>query len=177
MRRKAKEVNFGIMYGIGAFGLKTRLEISQTEAKDIIDTYFRKYPGIKYYIDNTIKFAREKGYVETILGRRRYFKNINSKNGTLRQFEERAAINMPIQGTAAEMIKIAMIRIQDEIEKHQLDAKMILQVHDELLFELPNAEVNLMKKIIDENMQKALDLEVPIVVDIGVGKSWFEAHD
>jgi DNA polymerase-1 len=165
------------MYGIGAFGLKTRLEISQNEAKDIIDTYFKKYPGIKKYIESTINFAREKGYVETILGRRRYFKNINSKNAALRQFEERAAINMPIQGTAAEMIKIAMIIIQDAIEREKLESKMILQVHDELLFEVPRSEENRMKKIIDENMRNALPLDVPITVDIEVGMNWFEAHD
>jgi DNA polymerase I len=176
MRRKAKEVNFGIMYGIGAFGLKTRLEISQNEAKDIIDTYFRKYPGIKRYIDDTIKFAKEKGYVETILGRKRYFKNILSKNQTIRQFEERAAINMPIQGTAAEMIKLAMIKIQNIIESEKLESKMILQVHDELLFEVPDGELNKMKKIIEENMRNALKLEVPILVDVGQGTNWFDAH-
>jgi DNA polymerase I len=177
MRRKAKEINFGIMYGIGPFGLKSRLEITQTEAKNIIDNYFIKYPGIKKYMDNTIAEAREKGYVQTLLGRRRYFKNINSKNATLRQLEERAAINMPIQGTAAEMIKVAMIKIQEHIDKNRLKSKMIMQVHDELVFEIAENEVSAMTAIIDQKMRSALEMKVPIKVDIGIGNNWYESHN
>ena len=176
MRRKAKEINFGIMYGIGPFGLKSRLEITQTEAKNIIDSYFNKYPGIKKYMDNTIAEAREKGYVQTLLGRRRYFKNINSKNANLRQLEERAAINMPIQGTAAEMIKVAMIKIQNDIDKHKMKSKMIMQVHDELVFEVAESEASAMHELVELNMRSALNLTVPIKVDIGIGNNWYESH-
>ncbi|HEY9188761.1 MAG TPA: DNA polymerase I [Ignavibacteria bacterium] len=176
MRRKAKEINFGIMYGIGPFGLKTRLEISQSEAKKIIDNYFIKYPGIKKYMENTINEARMKGYVTTLLGRRRYFKNINSKNNTLRQLDERAAINMPIQGTAAEMIKIAMVNIQKEIEKNKLKSRMIIQVHDELVFEIYEKEIEIICPIIENKMKTALNLKVPIKVDTGIGDNWYESH-
>jgi DNA polymerase-1 len=140
MRRKAKEVNFGIMYGIGPFGLKTRLGISQAEAKEIIDIYFRKYPKVNQYISETIAKARRLGYVETLLGRRRYFTNLNSKNAAVRQSDERAAINMPVQGTAADMMKIAMVLIHEAMKKEHFASKMILQVHDELVFEVPKNE-------------------------------------
>jgi DNA polymerase-1 len=177
MRRKAKEINFGIMYGIGPFGLKSRLEITQTEAKNIIDNYFIKYPGIKKYMDDTISFAQQNGYVQTLLGRRRYFKNINSKNVNIRQLEERAAINMPIQGTAAEMIKLAMIKIQNDIDTRKLKSKMVMQVHDELVFEVSNDEIDIMKEIVERNMRCALELKVPIKVDIGIGNNWYESHN
>lgn len=176
MRRKAKEVNFGIMYGIGPFGLKTRLGISQTEAKEIIETYFKNYPKVQKYVAETIAKARKLGYVETLLGRRRYFTNLNSKNAAVRQFEERAAINMPIQGTAADMIKIAMINIHNAIKKEKLKSLMILQVHDELVFDVLKDEVKTMESLVTEKMKAALKLDVPVEVEVGTGKNWFEAH-
>lgn len=176
MRRKAKEVNFGILYGIGVFGLKTRLGISQSHAKEIIDTYFNTFKNVKKFMDDSIKFAREKGYAQTLLGRRRYLPNINSKNNVLRQFEERVAINMPIQGTAADMIKLAMINIHKELKNRKLKSKMILQVHDELVFDVKKSELETMKAIVKNNMENALKLNVPVTVEIGIGENWLEAH-
>ena len=140
MRRKAKEVNFGILYGIGPFGLKTRLGITQSHAKEIIDTYFSTFKNVKDFMDESVQKAKTNGYAETLLGRRRYLKNINSSNRVVRQFEERVAINMPIQGTAADMIKIAMINIFNELEKQKSKTKLVLQVHDELLFDIYKSE-------------------------------------
>lgn len=176
MRRKAKEVNFGIIYGIGAFGLANRLEIRNSEAKEIIDRYFREYPKVKEYMERTKKFARQNGYVETIMGRRRYLSQINNQNPTVRAEDERAAINMPIQGTAADMIKIAMINIFDDFIKNQYESKMLLQVHDELVFEVKKSELEEVKKCVIRNMKNAIKLNVPIEVEIGEGRSWFEAH-
>ncbi len=176
MRRKAKEVNFGILYGLGPFGLKTRLGISQSEAKEIIDMYFRNYPNVQNYLDSTLEFAREKGYVETLKKRRRYLPNINSKNYAVRSFEERAAINMPIQGTAADMIKIAMNNVHEHFEKHKFKSQMIMQVHDELVFEVEKEELTDVKKVIETKMSKAIELNVPVKVDIGVGDNWLDAH-
>ncbi len=176
MRRKAKEVNFGIIYGIGAFGLANRLEIKNTEAKDIIERYFREYPKVKYYMERTKKFAHEHGYVETLLGRRRYLSQINNANASARAEDERAAINMPIQGTAADMIKIAMINIYNDFQKKKLKSKMLLQVHDELVFEVKKDELEQVKKIVINRMENAIDLNVPIVVETGVGENWFDAH-
>ena len=176
MRRKAKEVNFGILYGIGAFGLKTRLGITQQQAKEVIDTYFRTFTRVKSYMDNSVKQAREKGYAETLLGRRRYLRNIRSSNFVVRQFEERVAINMPIQGTAADMIKLAMIKIYAALNKRGLTSKMILQVHDELVFDVKKEELAEVKALVVENMQNALPLSVPIVVDTGTGDNWLDAH-
>lgn len=176
MRRKAKEVNFGILYGIGPFGLKTRLGITQTQAKEIIDDYFNKFKSVKSFIDLSIEKAQTKGYAETILGRRRYLKNINSKNKTLRQFEERVAVNMPIQGTAADMIKIAMINIFNELKKMKAKTKMALQVHDELLFDAHKGELNDIKPMIKELMENALKLDAPISVETGIGDNWLDAH-
>ncbi len=176
MRRKAKEVNFGILYGIGAFGLKTRLGITQTHAQEIIDTYFATFKKVKSYIDEAIEKARQKGYAETLLGRRRFLPNINSKNRTVRQFEERVAINMPIQGTAADMIKLAMIKIHNELQKRNLKTKMVLQVHDELVFDAHKEELEEVKPLIKNLMETALPLKIPVVVDIGLGKNWLEAH-
>lgn len=176
MRRKAKEVNFGIMYGIGPFGLARRLGISQGEAKTIITTYFEKFPKIKSYIDETIASTHKKEYAETLKGRRRYFKEINSKNAAVRATNERAAINMPIQGTAAEMLKIAMINIHNAFLKKKLESKMILQVHDELVFDVLKNELDDVREIVEKNMIDALPLDVPMEVDSGFGKSWFEAH-
>ena len=176
MRRKAKEVNFGILYGIGPFGLKTRLGITQSHAKEIIETYFKTFKKVKNYMDDSVKKAKENGYSETLLGRRRYLKNINSNNRVVRQFEERVAINMPIQGTAADMIKIAMINIQKELEKRKTKTKMVLQVHDELLFDAHKDEVDDLRPVIKKLMENAIPLDVPIVVDTGIGDNWLDAH-
>ena len=176
MRRKAKEVNFGILYGIGAFGLKTRLGVTQTHAKEIIDTYFKTFRRVREFMDNSIELAQTNGYAETLMKRRRYLKNINSKNRVVRQFEERVAINMPIQGTAADMIKLAMINIYNELNKRNTKTKMVLQVHDELVFDAHKSEVENLKPIIKNLMESALPLKVPVVVDIGVGDNWLDAH-
>jgi DNA polymerase-1 len=176
MRRRAKEVNFGILYGIGAFGLKTRLGITQAHAKEIIETYFNTFKRVKEYMDGSVASAREKGYAETLLGRRRYLRNINNNNHFVRQFEERVAINMPIQGSAADMIKIAMIKIHKELEKRKSKTKMVLQVHDELLFDAHKDEVDELTPVIKKLMENALPLKVPVVVDTGVGTNWLDAH-
>ncbi|MDN5216218.1 DNA polymerase I [Fulvivirgaceae bacterium BMA12] len=176
MRRKAKEVNFGIIYGISAFGLAQNLGISRTEAKEIIDAYFEEFPAIKRYMDNAINEAREKGYAETILGRRRYLRDINSRNMTVRGFAERNAINAPIQGSAADIIKIAMINIHQWLQKEKLKSKMILQVHDELVFDAHNDELELLIEKIPELMKNAVELAVPLEVEVGTGKNWLEAH-
>lgn len=176
MRRKAKEVNFGIIYGIGAFGLASRLEIKNSEAKNIIERYFIEYPKVREYMDRTKKFAHENGYVETLLGRRRYLQQINNQNASARAEDERAAINMPIQGTAADMIKIAMVNIYSEFIKNKLESRMLLQVHDELVFEVKINEEEKVKKIVIDKMKNAISLSVPIEVEVGSGSSWFEAH-
>ncbi len=177
MRRTAKTVNFGILYGLGSFGLSQRLGISRKEASDIISNYFAKYPSIKEYINKTIELTRQNGYAETLCGRRRYFSDINSKNSNVRAAAERAAINMPIQGTASDMIKIAMIRIFNRLNSEQLNTRMIMQVHDELVFDGPKDEYTEASAIITEEMVQALPLgEVPIGIEINFGKSWLEAH-
>ncbi len=176
MRRKAKEVNFGILYGIGPFGLKTRLGVTQSHAKEIIETYFNTFKRVKNYMDDSVMKAREKGFAETICGRRRFLLNINSSNRVVRQFEERVAINMPIQGTAADMIKLAMIKIHDELGKRKTKTKMVLQVHDELLFDAHKDEVDELKPLIKEIMENALPMNVPILVETGVGDNWLDAH-
>ena len=176
-RRVAKTVNFGIMYGLGAFGLAQRLRIPRNTAAKIIDNYFYKYPGIKKYISDTIQFARDNGYVETLLNRRRYFPQINNSNNNIKTSMERAAINHPIQGTAADMIKLAMISAFGEINSHKLQSKMVLQVHDEIVFDLVPDEEQIVREILENKMVNALILEnVPIKVEIGVGKNWLEAH-
>ncbi len=176
MRRKAKEVNFGILYGIGPFGLKTRLGVTQSHAKEIIQTYFNTFKRVKNFMDDSVMKAREKGFAETLLGRRRFLKNINSNNHVIRQFEERVAINMPIQGTAADMIKIAMINIYNELKKRKTKTKMVLQVHDELLFDAHKNEVEELSPLIKELMENALPMAVPIVVETGIGDNWLDAH-
>ncbi|MBI4417574.1 MAG: DNA polymerase I, partial [Ignavibacteriales bacterium] len=176
MRRKAKEVNFGIMYGIGPFGLARRLEISQPEAKEIIEKYFERFPKVRQYINDTIQTAKTRGYVSTLLGRRRYLPDLRSRNQNIRSNAERQAINMPIQGTAADMIKAAMVGIDSEFVGRKLTSTMILQVHDELVFDVDRREESDVRKIVEKNMKGALKLEVPIEVDIGVGGNWFEAH-
>ena len=176
MRRNAKMVNFGIIYGISAFGLAERLSIARKEAAEIIYQYFVKYPDIKAYMDSTIESARRNGYVETMMKRRRYLRDITSGNATIRSFAERNAINAPIQGTAADMIKIAMIRIFNEMERQQLKSRMILQVHDELVFDVHQSEIELIKPLVMEGMQNAIRLNVPVLVDMNTGGNWLEAH-
>jgi len=176
MRRKAKTVNFGIIYGVSAFGLAAQLAISRTEAKEIIDQYFVEFPKVKTFMDQSIADARENGYVETVLGRRRYLRDILSANMNERGFAERNAINAPIQGSAADMIKVAMIQIQDYLEKENLKSKMILTVHDELVFDAHKDEVDLLKVQINKIMCEAMDLGVAMETGIGVGENWLEAH-
>ena len=176
MRRKAKEVNFGILYGSSAFGLSQNLGISRTEAAALIDSYFQEFPGIKKYMDDSINHAREKEYVETILGRRRYLRDINSRNITTRGFAERNAINAPIQGSAADIIKVAMIHIHKWLKRENLKTKMILQVHDELVFDVHQDETDEVKEKVIDLMTNAIQLEVPMVVEVGIGKNWLEAH-
>ncbi|MCF8365454.1 MAG: DNA polymerase I, partial [Bacteroidales bacterium] len=176
MRRNAKTVNFGIVYGISAFGLSERLGIPRSEARDIIDNYFAKYPGVKKYMDGSILFAKEHGFVETIMGRRRYLNDINSGNAVVRGFAERNAINAPVQGSSADMIKIAMIRIFDAMKKQNLKSKMILQVHDELVFDAHKDELEVLKSLVAEGMKNAIKLNVPVVVDMNTGNNWLEAH-
>lgn len=175
-RRNAKAVNFGIIYGQSAFGLSQNLGIPRKEAAEIIENYFNTYPGIKKYMSDTMNFARENGYVETIMGRRRYLRDINSANQTVRGFAERNAINAPIQGSAADMIKIAMIKIHQDIKDHNLYSKMTMQVHDELVFDVLKSEKEVLKKIITERMKNAIKMEVPILVEVGEGSNWLEAH-
>lgn len=176
MRRNAKAVNFGIIYGQSAFGLSQNLGISRKEAAEIIDQYFTQYTGIRKYMGEVIEFAKENGYVETILKRRRYLRDINSANMTVRGFAERNAINAPIQGSAADLIKIAMINIQKDIAEKGLEGKMIMQVHDELVFDVPNHEIDEFKAIIENRMKNAIEMQVPIEIEIGEGKNWLEAH-
>jgi DNA polymerase I len=176
MRRKAKMVNFGIIYGISAFGLAQRLGIARSEAAEIIKAYFEEFPSVKTFMDSSIEKAREQQYVETILGRRRYLPDINSANQTTRGFAERNAINAPIQGSAADMIKVAMINIQDFIKKENLRSRMILQVHDELIFDTHKDEIELLTKRVDELMCSAIPLPVKIQTGIGMGSNWLEAH-
>ena len=176
MRRMAKIVNFGLIYGAGPFRMSQELGIPQKEAKTIIEAYFEKYSGIKNYIQSTVEKARELQYVETILGRRRPVWDIDSSNHLHREASKRMAINMPIQGTNAEMIKLAMIEIQTKIDSKKMISKMILQVHDELVFEVYQEELQTLKPMVINAMEKSLPLSVPIVVDCGHGKSWYEAH-
>ena len=176
MRRNAKTVNFGLVYGISAFGLSERINISRKEAKEIIDNYFEQYSGVKEYMDKSKVFARQHGYVETIMGRRRYLKDINSANAIVRGFAERNAINAPIQGSSADMIKIAMIDIFQEMNHLKMNSKMILQVHDELVFDAKLDELDELKNIVNEKMKNAIKLDVPVVVDMNTGSNWLEAH-
>ncbi len=176
MRRKAKTANFGIIYGISVFGLAERLSIPRSEAKELIDGYFATYPRVKDYMDECIEKAREQGFVETILGRKRYLPDIKSGNSVVRNFAERNAINAPIQGSAADIIKIAMVNIHRRFSEEKVQSKLILQVHDELNFNVPNFEVEKIKQIITQEMENAVNLSVRLKVDIGVGQNWLEAH-
>ena len=175
-RRVAKTANFGIMYGISAFGLAQRLHCSRSEAKKIIDDYFLSFPAIRSFIDDTVSFARESGYVETLFGRRRYLPDIVSKNATLRSLAERNAVNAPIQGTSADIIKLAMIAIDRRIREEGLQSKMVLQIHDELLFELPLGELEKLRSIVVREMENVVELSVPLTVECSYGKNWLESH-
>lgn len=176
MRRQAKTANFGIIYGVSAFGLSERLGLSRTEAKKLIDDYFENFPGVKRYIENSVESARKSGYVETILHRRRYLPDINSRNANVRGYAERNAVNAPIQGSAADIIKLAMVRIANRMKAEKLRAEMILQVHDELNFNVPEDETDRLAQLVREEMEHVIPLSVPLKVDIGIGDNWLEAH-
>jgi DNA polymerase-1 len=180
VRRQAKAINFGIIYGISAFGLARSLKIPVGEAKAFIETYFQRYPGIKTYMEETKKRAREQGYVTTLFGRRIHVPGIADKNPARRNFSERAAINAPIQGTAADVIKRAMIRMPQALAGAGVKARMLLQVHDELLFEVPEDEVEVTSEVVREVMEGAcrpvIELSIPLIADAGVGDNWAEAH-
>jgi DNA polymerase-1 len=175
-RSHAKTVNFGIIYGVSAFGLSQQTNLSRKESKELIDTYYETYPRLREYISEQINFAREQGYVETLLGRRRYLKNINSANYMVRSADERNAVNAPIQGSAADIIKIAMIDIQELLNKGNYQSKMLLQVHDELVFDIHKEELETLKPLIKQTMEKAYQLTIPLSVDVGIGMNWLEAH-
>jgi len=176
MRSKAKMVNFGIIYAISAFGLSQRLGIPRKEAAELIENYFVQYPKLRNYMSETLEFARHNGYVKTLMGRRRYLKDINSRNFTVRGFAEREAINSPLQGSAADLVKLAMIHIHEEFKRQNLKSKMTLQVHDELVFDAHKDEVDLIKPIIREKMIHAIKTRVPLEVEIGIGTNWLDAH-
>jgi DNA polymerase I len=176
MRRKAKTANFGIIYGISAFGLAERLNISRNEAKLLIDGYFENFPGVKLFMDQCISDAREKGYVSTLSGRRRYLPDINSRNAVVRGMAERNAINAPIQGTAADIIKMAMVQIDKVFRENQIQSKMTLQVHDELNFDVLKSELTKVKELVKHAMEHACEIDVPLDVEMGVGQNWLEAH-
>jgi DNA polymerase-1 len=175
-RSNAKTVNFGIVYGVSAFGLSQQTNLNRTEAKELIEAYYATYPKLKAYMSDQVDLARENGYVTTVLGRRRYLKDINSQNATVRGAAERNAVNAPIQGSAADIIKIAMINIHRRMEKENWQSKMLLQVHDELVFDVPRAEVETLSAMVKEEMENAFSLEVPLLVEVGIGENWLEAH-
>ena len=175
-RRRAKVANFGIIYGISAFGLSQRMGISRTEAKDFIEEYFRSYPGVKDHMDRVIADAREKGYVETIFGRKRFLPDINSKNAIARGLAERNAINAPIQGSAADIIKLAMIAVSRRMEAEHLRSQMVLQVHDELVFDVVPEERDRMVALVKQEMEGVCTLSVPLITECNYGKNWREAH-
>ncbi|GAI25182.1 unnamed protein product, partial [marine sediment metagenome] len=174
MRRLAKTVNFGVIYGMSEYGLEKATELSREEAAQFIAAYFEKYPGVKQYLESTKQRARETGYVQTILGRRRFIPEINSSNRQVREAAERMAINMPVQGTSADIIKVAMINLYREMEKQRLKSKMLLQVHDELVFEVPKGELKTIRALVPDVMSTALKLSVPLKVDTKTGANWGE---
>ena len=176
MRDKAQTVNFGIIYGISAFGLQQRLNIPRAEAQMLIENYFDKYPQVRTYIDKTIAFAREHGYVQTQTGRRRYLRDINSRSRAVASVAERLAMNSPIQGTAADILKLAMIRVHNALRSGNFLTKMLLTVHDEIVFDLYKPEQETVVPVIREAMQSALALRVPLLVETGIGRNWLEAH-
>lgn len=173
-RSQAKTVNFGIVYGVSAFGLSNQTSLNRSEAKALIDAYYETYPQLKSYMRQQVDFARENGYVETVLGRRRYLKDINSQNSIVRGASERNAVNAPIQGSAADIIKIAMLRIHEKL--NDFESKMLLQVHDELVFDAKKSELDTLTSMIKTEMEQAYILQVPLVVDVGTGTNWLEAH-
>jgi DNA polymerase-1 len=175
-RSQAKTVNFGIIYGVSAFGLSNQTTLSRKESKALIDAYYESYPKLKAYMGQQVDFAREHGYVATVLGRRRYLKDINSRNAIVRGAAERNAINAPIQGSAADIIKLAMLTIYDKMQQQNFKAQMLLQVHDELVFECPKSELNALKQLVKTEMEAAYSLQVPLTVDMGIGHNWLEAH-
>ncbi|MDE7338531.1 MAG: DNA polymerase I, partial [Bacteroidales bacterium] len=176
MRRKAKTVNFGIIYGISAFGLADRLQIPRKEAADLIERYYANYPALRQYMEKVVNEAKEKGYVETMLRRRRYLQDINSGNAVVRAYAERNAVNAPVQGSSADMIKVAMIAIDRRMRRENLKAKMILQVHDELVFDVPQNELPAMKALVEEEMKNALPMRVPVEVEQNAADNWLDAH-
>jgi DNA polymerase-1 len=175
-RGNAKTVNFGIIYGVSAFGLSNQTDLSRTEAKELIETYYKTYPKLREYISDQIDFARDNGYVQTVMGRRRYLKDINAGNAVVRGAAERNAVNAPIQGSAADIIKVAMIRIHRKLHDGNYKTRMLLQVHDELVFDVYKPELQEIEGIIKVEMENAFKLDVPLVVDIGLGNNWLEAH-
>ena len=175
-RRSAKAINFGLIYGMSAFGLSRQLKIARNEAQSYIDLYFTRYPGVKDYMEQTRELARAQGYVETVFGRRLYLPEINASNMQRRQYAERTAINAPMQGTAADIIKLAMIELDATINQDKRDIRMIMQVHDELVFEVRAASVDDSVSLIRDKMVNAAALTIPLVVDVGVGNNWDEAH-
>ena len=175
-RSNAKTVNFGIIYGVSAFGLSNQTDLNRTEAKDLIEAYYKTYPKLRKYMSGQVDFARENEYVQTVLGRRRYLKDINSRNAVVRGAAERNAVNAPIQGSAADIIKIAMIKIHQKLEAGNFKSKMLLQVHDELVFDAYKPELDQLKTLIKTEMENAYPLAVPLDVDMGIGENWLEAH-
>ncbi|HPC49946.1 MAG TPA: DNA polymerase, partial [Kiritimatiellia bacterium] len=176
MRSVCKMVNFGIIYGISAFGLGQRLDVPRKQAAELIETYFTTYPGVKTYMDQAIAEARAKGYAQTLLGRRRFLRDINSRNATSRQSAERNAINTPVQGTAADLIKLAMVRVHRELAERGLKTRMVLQIHDELLFDAPRGEVETVRELVTQAMTTVWEIGVPLEVSVGTGETWLEAH-
>ena len=176
MRRKAKTANFGILYGISAFGLSQRLNISRNDAKQLIDEYFANFANVKEYMDKQLILARKRGYVETIMGRKRYLSDINSANASVRGFAERNAINAPLQGSAADIIKVAMVNISRRFKEKGFNSKMILQVHDELDFDVLKTELNDVKEVVKYEMENAVNLSVPLLVEMGAAENWLLAH-
>jgi len=176
MRRRAKVINFGILYGMSAFGLAKQLGISRSESQTFIETYFARYPTVRAFMDDTLESARQLGYVETLLGHRVYVPEINGKNGMHRAYAERTAINAPLQGSAADIIKVAMINLHRRLLDEMPAATITLQVHDELIVEAPAAEAEKVATIMKETMESAVQLHVPLIVDIGMGSSWYDAH-
>lgn len=175
-RSNAKTVNFGIIYGVSAFGLSNQTDLSRKEAKELIETYYKTYPKLRDYIDQQVAFAREHGYVKTVMGRRRYLKDINARNAMVRGGAERNAVNAPVQGSAADIIKVAMISIFDEMKNRKMQSEMLLQVHDELIFDTHKDEVDELKELIKDKMENAFKLDVPLDIEIGAGQNWLEAH-
>ncbi len=177
MRRTAKVINFGVVYGISGFGLAKELGVSPREAQIYIEDYFRRHKGVQAYIDATLEFAREHGFVKTLLGRVRIIPEIHNPDTAVRQFGERTAINTPLQGTAADIIKMAMVKIHRRMKGEGMASRLIIQIHDELVFEVKEAELSAMKELVKHEMEHVLDLAVPLKVSLGAGKNWAEAHD